>query len=445
MNGVHEKVVILTMLGTLIVFPAYGNDPSANRPPGEPLTLNEAVDMALSNGRAVKEAQSKYSGAIEEKKSSFADFLPKVSAAYSYTGFDNQPYMVFSGMKVPYLPTDLYRWSITAVQPVFTGFALSTKYDMAKLNIDLKGVEKEMAILDTRRSVKVAYYNALRAQRVLTVANDTVSTLESHESDADQCYKHDLIPYNDLLQSRVALANARQNRERVMVASEMALSNLNTLVGIDADEPTTLTDVEETRPSSPPLEQITAEAFVKRPELKIIRFGIRNADHAVRLVNSRHYPEVALTGSYERTGDNLSATRNPYGNDHNASVTLMAKWRVFEWGKTSFDVKKFTCEKTALEQRLKQTQDGIALEVKAAFLNRDVAQKNVQTAATALDQAKENFRLTDLQYRHQLATTTNVLDARAFLSQAMTNYYDALYGYLISEAELERAAGGSLQ
>jgi outer membrane protein TolC len=62
----------------------------------------------------------------------------------------------------------------------------------------------------------------------------------------------------------------------------------------------------------------------------------------------------------------------------------------------------------------------------------------------ALDQAKENYRMTNLQYQHQLATTTNVLDARAFLSQAMTNYYGALYGYLIAEAELERVAGGSL-
>ena len=94
---------------------------------------------------------------------------------------------------------------------------------------------------------------------------------------------------------------------------------------------------------------------------------------------------------------------------------------------------------------MKQAEDNIALEVKSAFRNMEVARTNIETASTALDQAKENYRITNLQYQHQLATTTNVLDARTFLSQARTNYYGALYGYLISEAELERVAGGGLR
>jgi len=61
-----------------------------------------------------------------------------------------------------------------------------------------------------------------------------------------------------------------------------------------------------------------------------------------------------------------------------------------------------------------------------------------------LDQARENLRITNVQYRQQMATTTDVLDATAFLSQGQTNYYSALYGYQMAMAELERAIGKSV-
>ena len=75
------------------------------------------------------------------------------------------------------------------------------------------------------------------------------------------------------------------------------------------------------------------------------------------------------------------------------------------------------------------------------LVNLPVSRKNIRTAEESLGQAKENYRITNLQYQQQITTSTEVLDARTFLSQAETNYYGALYGYMISEAELERAVG----
>jgi len=79
--------------------------------------------------------------------------------------------------------------------------------------------------------------------------------------------------------------------------------------------------------------------------------------------------------------------------------------------------------------------------VKSAFVNLKVAEKNIQTAKESLTHAKENLRITNLQYQQQITTSTEVLDARTFLTQAETNYYSALYGYMMSMAELERAIG----
>lgn len=437
-------IFIVSLLLTPFAVHAESNPAGEIKHQEDVLSLDKAIGIALSDSTIIHEALSKYNAALEEKKSAFADFLPKVSYSYSYSRFDDQPYSKFETTKTPVSSKDYYHWDFTVAQPIFTGYALYTKHQMAKLMIDLKEVEKRLAILDVTRSVKTAYFNILVAEKFLIVAEETVENLEAHLRDAEKFFKYGVIPYNDLLQSRVALANAVQHREKANSNLEMAVSTLNAHLRMGINRPTRVVDVMEVFPSAYSLEQLTAAALQNRPELKALYIALQNADHAVRLAKSSYYPEVALIGNYERMGNNTAASSNDYGNDHNASVTLQAKWRFFEWGKTGAEVKKYFHEKTSVQEQLKRVEDGVSLEVKNAFLNQEVAKKNIKTAEESLGQAKENFRLTDLQYREQMATTSDVLEARTILSQAQTNYYSALYGYLISEAELERVVGGNL-
>jgi hypothetical protein len=62
-------------------------------------------------------------------------------------------------------------------------------------------------------------------------------------------------------------------------------------------------------------------------------------------------------------------------------------------------------------------------EVSDALLDCRVAHTNIATAEKALSQARENWRITALQYYQQVATSSDVLAARFFLTQADTNYY----------------------
>ena len=131
----------------------------------------------------------------------------------------------------PLYATDRYDWNVAIVQPIFTGYALSTKYEMAKLNIDLKEVEITPGNPLRDKIGEDGDYYVLHGKKSLGVADDAVENLEAHARMPMELQKHDLIPHNDLLQSQVALANARQNREKARMANEMALSALNMLLG----------------------------------------------------------------------------------------------------------------------------------------------------------------------------------------------------------------------
>ena len=354
MNRQPLKRIIFIIAVSLLLTPFAAH-------PASVLSLDQAIRIALSDSTIINEALSKYNAALEEKKSAFADFLPKVSGSYSYSRFEDQPYSMFGNTMIPLSSRDYYQWNFTVVQPIFTGYALYTKHQMAKLVIDLKEVEKGLAILDVTKSVKTAYFNILVAEKFLRVAEETVENLGAHVRDAEKFYKHGFIPYNDLLQSQVALANAVQHREKANSNLEMAVSALNMHLRMDMNRPTRVADVAEVFPSAYRLERLVATALQNRPELKALHIALQNADQAIRLAKSSYYPEVALIGRYERMGDNAVASNNDYGNDHNASVTLQAKWRFFEWGKTGTEVKKYLYEKTAVQEQLKRAEDGISL------------------------------------------------------------------------------------
>ena len=405
------------------------------------LTLDKAIEMAVANNTIIRQAIENQKAAIEEQKSVRADFLPKASTAYSYTRLKDRPYSIMGGTQIDVGDNDQYHWDLTLSQPLFTGFALSTRYEMAKLGVDVKDAEKEQAVLDVVKQVKSAYFNILLTKKFLLVADEAVNQLESHVRDAEKFYEQGMIPYNDLLKPKVALSDALQNRVRTESNVEMAISVFNTLLQIDLNRKTDVEDILGITPFSYDLDTLINDAMENRPELKALHLAIKNSDHWVTLAQSAYYPKINLVGSYEQNGDNPQATENDYGNTHNASVTLQARWTFFEWGKTRAEVNKYRRNKSSLTEKLKGIEDSIKLEVKSAFLDLKVAEKNIQTAKESLAQAKENWRITNLQYQQQMTTSTEVLDARTFLTQAETNYHSALYGYMISLAELERAVG----
>ena len=94
-----------------------------------------------------------------------------------------------------------------------------------------------------------------------------------------------------------------------------------------------------------------------------------------------------------------------------------------------------------MTQALEQIQDDVRLQVVQARLDLDVATQNIATTQTALDQAREHWRITNLLYRQQLTTSTDVIDARSYLNRAESTYFEARYGYGSALARLEWAMG----
>ncbi|MBW2144628.1 MAG: TolC family protein [Deltaproteobacteria bacterium] len=187
------------------------------------LTLEAAVQEGIKNNTLISEAIENERAAVENEKSARASLFPSLTASYGYTRMKDAPYVILG----PYPQVDIGKknsisWDVTVTQPLFTGFSLTTRRKIAALGVDIQGIEKEQAVLDVAKQVKIAYFQILLVRRATEVAEEEVKQLEGHANDAEQFYAQGIVPYNDLLKSQVALARARQ--DKVSVDSDLIVS-----------------------------------------------------------------------------------------------------------------------------------------------------------------------------------------------------------------------------
>ncbi|MHB1647045.1 MAG: TolC family protein, partial [bacterium] len=401
----------------------------------------------------IKSAQANFNA-------STAGMLPKLSFNYNATRLEYQPYLAAPHEPIPvfdnsgvkngymYFPPRIYmnsvanfNWNAEITQPIFTGFALLDKRELAELGINISKVQRQEAVLNVIEGVKITYFNVLRAQEQLKVAGEQVKSLISHEMQASQLYKQGVIPYNDLLKSEVASADAAQYKALSKAALNIAISGFNTVLNQNINTKEKFKNINYVNLKKYRLPNLFGYALEHRPGLKIFRFRIKQASLKEKIANSRYYPQVSAFAAYSQSGQNWLASSNEFSNQANKIIGLSATWTLFNWFKTSDNYQKERHDRMALKYDLKSYLNNVRLQVKSELLNLITAYENIKAAKLSVKQAEENLKITNLQYMQETTTSTEVLDAEAYLKRAELNYYDSLYGYDIYLARLQRAIG----
>jgi outer membrane protein len=415
-----------------LVCPADAEDSTAM------FTLESSIRRALEKSTAVQAALQGVVAAKEREKGQFTEFLPKFSAGYSYTRQDNETKLDSFVLN----PQDTYEFSATVNQPIFRGFNLITKYRVAGLELDISRFELEQTRQDIILRAKEAYFGVLRAERLLRVAEDAVTRLTAHAEVARNFYDVGMTPKNDLLEAEVELANAKQE----LVVAENRLQEVsaefNTLLRRPIDAPVVLEDILTYEPITQDYESCWETAKQSRRELKVADLQVEIGERNVQIVRKDYMPEVNFQGSYNKLGDDPDVRGGEGIVDPDSwNVMLSATWTFWEWGKTRHGVKEQLSFLAQAKEQRKQVEDDIRLEVKRAYLRLRDSGKAIFTVKKAIEQAQENLRMNEERYKEQVATSTEVLDARTLLSETETNYYNALSAYNIAKAKLYRAMG----
>ena len=330
--------------------------------------------------------------------------------------------------------------TLTASMPIYTGGKLSGTIKQAKAGylISEQGLQK--AYNDMRTTVTNGYFDMLQADNMQKLGRESVERLADHLKNVEAQYEVGVVAKVDVLRSQVELANAKQSLIKAENAYQIAEANLNKIVGLPMDTQLKLDNLLVYTPYENDMQYCLDYAAMHRPELEQAKQNVEAAKGALRVAISGHMPQVAATASQNWNNKNWPGDEN--GNWY---VGVSVGLNIFDSGVTTSKIHGAEADLAKAHETYRDTVDAVNLDVRSNYLNLREAEKRIDTTKLAVSQAEEDYRIAQLRYMNGVGTNTDVLDAQVALTDAKTNYLQAMYDYNTCKTNLETAIGVPMQ
>jgi outer membrane protein TolC len=479
----HRSPAGLRLLPVVLALFVCGRPAVAQTPDTIRLSLAEAVRRAAAEGEEIQAARAQLAQADAQVTQATAAALPHVGTAFSYnrtirsifdalalppgadtseiplaydeTRTPNERYDTMSELLMqdfmaglisglPFGRRNTYVAMLQVTQPIFAGGRIRGARNIAEHLGAAAEARLEETTADLVLAVRVAYLNALLAERLHTVALQSRQTAQDHLRQVEAFRAAGTASEFDLLRAKVDAAN----REPFVVQTEntarVALLDLRRLVNLPAEQPVVLTSTF----SSAPVRVDEAEVrrlMAARPLLAAARAQVAATESGLGVAKGEWFPTVAVQGNlgYQAYPNNfgvpaLSEWREDW------SVAVAVSWIPFDGFGRRGRIAEAQARLREAQLREAQVVEALDLQYTAALGDYRTAEANVAARREAVGLAEQTLELGDLRYRNGLATQLEVSDASLLLDEARVNEIEALAAYVTALAQIERLAGGRL-
>lgn len=417
---------------------APGASPSA-QPSGplRPLTLAQAHAIALQNHPGIAASAYRAQAATEVFKQARAGLLPQVNLYGSAVEAGSGNTRILAGGLNN--PSVFDRKALgAAASQLITDFGRTTNLAAsARLQASAAGQDAEATRDQVLLEVDGAYFGALQAQALLSVAQQTVDTrqllLDRVSTLASNKLKSDL----DVSFARVSLADARLLLQKAQNEASGAMASLSAVLGFRDLQSFSLAE-ETPGPAGPwaDVAPLIEMALQNRPELASLR---DERDSALRLARSQRdarFPTVSAviaSGGAVSRDDRLPANYTAGGIE--VSLPLYAG------GYYAARQHEAELRAKAAAESLRTAEDDVSRDVRIAWLNLNNARERLTTTQQLRDYASQAYQLADARYRAGSSSIVELSQAQLELTSAEIANTGARYDVLIQESALNYQVG----
>jgi outer membrane protein len=418
-----------------------------------PMPLSRAIDLAVQNNKGLKAANLRVQGNEAHVQEVKDRNLPQASASLTYSRFSLITPFAFGegedGKPLLGLPAGGFSATMGAIsikKELFGGFAEKATQQSADLLLRASKLDVQRNRQELVYTVTDAYYNMVKLIHSADVINQNIQQFDEREKDARNLEKEGVILPNEVLKLQLQKHNLELSRLQIEKARQTALFNFGLLIGV---EDASVIAVDTTLNNAPvvleTLNSFLNQAVQVRPELQANALRQQSADAQLRLIKSNKYPHVGLSAGYNYVNPNASLI--PEAN------TFINAWNIglgvsYNIG-SLYNLKgRLNTAKTAIDESILQGQqqtDQIRSEVVTAYHNYELAIEQQKVILTAVQQAQENYRLTESRFRNGLVGSTELLDANSFLLQAQLNLINSKVDGQLAYQRLLKATGGNIK
>lgn len=409
------------------------------------LTLDESIRLALSQNPYHLAAEERVETARAQVREAAAGFLPSLNAQGLHTLDEKLFELEFpdpitgQSQRISVDFTRDYQFSLSLSLPLYTGGRLTSGFKQAKYSLLSSEEASRQSEHITVFSAKAAFYGCLLAEDFVRVAEEAVDVAEKHFNNVKRLYEVGMASKFDLLRSEVELANLKPQLIKSRNNLKIAELNLKTLLGLDLSQPIEIKGELKFELFEPDLETSIDTALVKRPELSQLSYQKKMAGEMLKLARASRLPTVALSGTYNYWADRLNFGEDTWQNYYTVNLALTIP--LFNGFSTSAKVAQSKAMIKELDLTSKGIVDMVKFEVRQALLKLNEAKESLLSQGKNVEQAEESLRIAEINFAEGMVTTLDVSSVQAALTQARTNYSQALYDYVMSLAQLDKAMG----
>ena len=429
--------------------------------PGEVMTLQQAIALALENNLQGKIADQDLLMAQKDVQIARSNVLPQVEVSGSSTQISSNLAETSMGQKGEFTITG----SASLRQVIYSESAFAN-IAIKKLAAENSRQYNRQTMLDVVSNVSQVYISLLFAKSNLQIKNDNVyATLQNLEMARakEKTGEGGISDVNrwtsELNLNKMELNNAEARYKSAMYQLNQMLNTsiTNSIATIDST----------TIGQSVVLNQELLSSFFERPDLteKYADFLISEmhtwspelqqlltAGQIVDRKKAMHIrrmfiPELSLFGGVDQTFVRDGTYSNPElpipppPDDLTWNVGVRVSLPIFEGGRKSAETRRATIEQTKItwqkEELLSTLEQGIRSNVqllKASYRDLDLSQNAAKAAA-------DNFGVVQDAYSQGMASVVQLIDAQNVMIQTRLTAKNAYYQYILDYIHTERLQG----
>lgn len=437
-------IILLILLSNSLVFAQEAENQSYQ------FSIQEAIDFALENNRAAKNASLDIEAAKKQKWETTATGLPQISAAVDYQNWLKQqvsliPAEFFGGNPGEFAEVTFgTKHNVTALatltQKIFDGSYL-VGLQSAKVYLEISENAKIKTDLEVRKAVINAYGNVLLSEEGLKIILKNQEILKKNLDETTKIYENGLAEEENVEQLQITLSNLESDLNKLQRLRDIAYQMFNISVGLGVNTDTTLTDSLETLTmQNIDLGLLDADDNIENTiDYKIAENDKVSKELLLKLEKSKFIPtlDAFINGGYSGFSDKFTFTNNNQDWFGSSLFGVSLNIPIFSSFMRNASTQRAKINLDKAEIQLTDVEEHLRLQIATAKTEYQYAIEDYENKKQNLNLAERIEQKNQTKFFEGLASSFDLRQAQTQLYTAQQEYLQAMLDVITRKAELE--------
>ena len=410
------------------------------------ITLEQALEIALSENVSVKVADLEIKRSEYAKKGAYAALYPQIDLTGSYqrTIKKQVMYMTMNGqsMGIEVGKSNTINAGASAAMPVVNA-QLWGSLKLSALDVELAVEKARSSRLEMVTQVKNAYYAVLMAKEAFDVYKEVYENAVLNLEETQKKFDAQKTSEFELVRAKTSVANAVPNVYNAESSVILALWQLKAVLGVDLDMDLDVAGKLEDHSQQMfyDIHQHDSVSLDNNTTMKQLAIQMEQLAQNIKLQKFANIPSLALAFnfSYMSMADDISFKEFPW--TPYSTVGLSLNIPIFAGGKRYQAIRQAKNQHQQVQLQVANTERQLKIAIRQSLNSMEMNMKSYYAAQTAEESAQKAYDIAAASYKLGRGTLLDLNDAQLALTQSQLAKSQAVYNFLSAKAQLEQTLG----